>query len=150
MKTALGSSDIEKSKQSISSLFFACMSITITLAIFGPIELYLTNINEFWFTFREFWWIVLLAGFALFTIFFAIGTLLRGKFRTIYTNLVIGLAFAFYVQGNWINTDYGVLDGKSIQWDEYSRLAIINTFIWIACLLLPFILQKLFKTFIKI
>lgn len=149
MKTALGSSDIEKSKQSISSLFFACMSITITLAIFGPIELYLTNINEFWFTFREFWWIVLLAGFALFTIFFAIGTLLRGKFRTIYTNLVIGLAFAFYVQGNWINTDYGVLDGKSIQWDEYSRLAIINTFIWIACLLLPFILQKLFKNIHK-
>ena len=37
----------------VNNVFFA-----ITLIVFGPYEIFITNINDFTFYFRDFWWIL--------------------------------------------------------------------------------------------
>ena len=53
--------------------------------------------------------------------------------------LAFGLSLAFYVQGNLIGVDYGVLDGREIQWDSMRTTAVVNSLIWAACVLIPVI-----------
>lgn len=51
-----------------------------TFCIYAPYELYLTNRNEFWFTWSMFWWMPLLVGISLMILAMLIGMLLKGKF----------------------------------------------------------------------
>ena len=45
---------------------------------------------------------------------------------------VIGLAL--YIQGNYANIDYGVLDGREIVWGEYLVYAILDSAGWLVLL----------------
>ena len=56
-----------------------------------------------------------------------IGMFLKGKAYSIYTALIFVFALCFYIQGNYLNSSYGVLDGKTIDWSSYSNYAIVNT-----------------------
>jgi len=117
--------------------------LAVTLGIFGPLELYFTNIDEFWFSLGHIWWIILLGGLLLFAGCYLVGLFFKGKKGELYLCLLFGLGLAFYIQGNFINADYKVLDGKSIDWSAYTGTAIVNTVIWVLCLIVPFVLRSI-------
>ena len=52
----------------------------------------------------------------------------------------------FFIQAR-INISYGngVLDGETIDWSLYRRYGVIDTVVWILCLLFPFALDLFFK-----
>lgn len=137
---------------SISVLWVSLFN-AVTFGIFGPLGIYLTNTKEFWFSIGDVWWIVLLGGVILFLVFFCMSFIFKGRGREIFVCLIFGASFGFYIQGNWINIDYGLLDGKNIDWSKYTNVAIINTLIWVLCILLPFvfrlIMPRLWKSIIK-
>ncbi len=123
--------------------------LSFTFCIFGPIEIYITNISEFWFSIGDIFWMSILAGVVSCGILTLIGFLLPGALRKWYSCILIGLGIVLYIQGNFIQTNYGVLDGREIQWDAYGSVAIWNTALWIVCLLLPFVVQKILKNKFK-
>lgn len=123
--------------------------LSFTFCIFGPIEIYITNISELWFSIGDIFWMSILAGIASCGIFTLIGFLLPNASRKWYCCALIGFGVALYIQGNFIQTNYGVLDGREIQWDAYGSVAIWNTALWIVCLLLPFAAQKILKNKFK-
>lgn len=112
-------------------IFFSILLLTITITIFGPIELYFTNYEEFWFTY---WDILIVAGIQMIgciVIFSVIGFLLRGKARDLYSGILFAVSVALYVQGNYININYGVLDGAEIDWGAYPVYAVVDTIGWL-------------------
>lgn len=128
---------------------FAPLFFASTLGIFGPLVLYITNINEFWFSIADIWWIAALGGLVLFTLCFGISLVFKGKGKEIYICIIFGLALGFYIQGNFINVDYGVLDGESIDWNSYTGVAIANTIVWLICTASPFILRHFLPKYFK-
>lgn len=125
--------------------------ISFTLCIFGPLELYLTNINE-----RQFWFgldiliPILLVVFVCASIFLFLSVLLmRRSIIDYYFALLIGGGLGLYLQGNFLNPDYGIFDGKAINWTQYHSWGMINTLIWVIILLSAFLLLKYKKHIFK-
>ncbi len=126
------------------NLFF-----TFTIFIFAPIDSFMTNINEFSFGLSN-----VILGFLIFFIvsFIAlsvIGLIFKGNIRKKYTYFIFGLALAFYIQGNFMNFNLNVLDGREINWQDYRVWTIVNILIWIVLMALPFILASIKKFPIK-
>ena len=116
---------------------------TFNLIIFGPLELYLNNLNEFWFPITDILWVIIICGILVFSILMVLCSLLKGKAHIIAVTLIFSLGLGFYFQGNILNVNYGVLDGTVIDWDEHDSWAIINTIIWAFCAFVPLIILRL-------
>ncbi len=54
---------------------------------------------------------------------------------------LFGLSLCLYVQGNFINADYGVLDGRMIDWSQYLGREIKDAALWLAILALPVVIM---------
>ena len=129
-------------------LFLSVLLLTMTVAIFGPLELYFTNYEEFWFACSDMGIIVVFFAGSCFVILMIIGALLRGRGREAYSSILFALGLALYIQGNYANINYGILDGKAIEWSAYPVYAILDTAGWILLvaiiMLLWFCKQNLF------
>ena len=114
--------------------------LSFTVCVAGPVSLYLTNTDEFWFSI---WQMlpILLAAFATISVFtITVLTLCRGQIYIYTTSLVFGITVCLYVEGNFLMQDYGLLDGKTIDWNAYEDWASVDTLVWISFLILFLIL----------
>lgn len=118
-------------KESIGRLFFSVALFVVVVCVVGPLELFVTNRSEFWFGLKEMLLIVGMMTGAAVVVLGAIGLILRGKVRACYTALLFAVSVGLYLQSNFLNIDYGLLDGKAIDWGSYGTYAIINTAVWI-------------------
>lgn len=141
---------IEKSDKRKSGLKFVLPTIffvTFTCLFYGPLSTYLPNAEEIWFNIGTL--LKVIVPFSLFAIFLMVVffAILPEKVSAFFRKLLFGVAFALYVQGNWINVNYGsgVMDGSAIPWEEYTTYGILNTFIWVLCIILPFIISMVIK-----
>ena len=116
--------------------------ISFTCLFYGPLSIYLPNSEEMWFTLGTLLKVVVpfsLFAIALMILFFAI---IPDKIGSFFSKLLFGVGLALYVQGNWIKSDYGtgVFDGTEIEWDAYKTYGILNALLWVALIILPFVL----------
>lgn len=126
------------------SLISIVLFLGFTVCIYAPYEVYLTNRTELWFQISDFWWIPILCCVLIMGLFLGIGLLLPKKIHSIYEGILFGIALAFYMQGNFLNLKVGVLNGADIQWGEYRRHIVIDTFafLFIIVVILVFALMK--------
>ena len=113
------------------------LSITLmlmTVTVFGPLELYFTNGTELWFGFSDVVTVSLILTLICGAVLYGIGFLLKGKVRRIYGAAIFLLAVALYVQGNYANIDYGILDGDAIDWSAFGTYAVLDTLGWLVFL----------------
>lgn len=105
--------------------------ISFTFFVAGPIGLYLSNTSEFWFSLWQMLPALLLS--------FVCGTLLALGILSVFPKqwykrmlvFAFGLGVAIYVEGNFLVQDYGLLNGNAIEWEAFSKWAVIDTLIWI-------------------
>ena len=102
-----------------------------TIAIFGPIEFYCTNNNEFWFSFKILLWIVFMLALCCGSILILITMLLKGKARDIWGVFIFAIGVAAYIQGNYANINNGVLDGTEVEWNANALYAFLDTVGWL-------------------
>ena len=119
----------------VLALFFV-----FTVFFYGPISIYLSNADELKFGLGIVIKDVAIVSAALFILIAGFSLIVPKKLFKWYMLLVLGVGIAFYVQGNYINKNYGVLDGKEIDWSKYTGYGFINTAIWVVCILVPFII----------
>ena len=112
-------------------LIFSILLLTITITIFGPIELYFTNYEEFWFTLKDIFIVSAVQMIGCIAIFTVIGLVLKGKARDLYSAILFAVGIALYVQGNYVNINYGVLNGEEIDWSAYPVYAVLDSLGWI-------------------
>lgn len=123
------------------SFFFSC-----TLFLFAPFELYMSNAEELWFPFAR-----IVPGFLiLFAVAFAAAggmcVALRGRLFDLFVSLLFGATIALYLQGNFLNIDYGTLNGADIPWERYGAYSLFNTGIHACILCVPFLILWVSKT----
>lgn len=132
-----------------SNLFISIVFFVMTICIFGPLELYVTNQSEIWFDLENMLIIIsLISGVAIVALS-GIGCLLRGKLRDLYSALLFNITLCMYIQGNFLNLNYGVLDGRTIVWSDYSTYAVINTAIWVIAMVGLLLLKKIKPEFFR-
>lgn len=137
-------------RKSIARLLLSVALFAVIVCIVGPFELFITNRSEFWFGLKEMLLIVGAMTGAAIVVLGVIGLILRGKARACYTALLFAVAVGLYLQSNFLNIDYGLLDGKAIDWGSYGTYAIVNTAVWVvlvaAVIVLWALKKKLFWT----
>ncbi|MBP3233621.1 MAG: sulfatase-like hydrolase/transferase [Eubacterium sp.] len=112
-----------------------------TVFLYGPLGIYLSNADELKFGLgvvikdAAVISVIAFAGIVLFSLIVP-----KILFKW-YSLLVLGVGLGFYIQGNYINYDYGVLDGTEIRWSDYTKYGLLNTLIWCVAVLLPFIVN---------
>lgn len=111
----------------ISVSLFLC----VTIFLFAPFEMYISNKDEMWFNLSSFWWIPVVLCLAAIICSCVIGFALKSPFRRVYVALLFAIALCTYVQGNFLNIDVGVLNGGQVAWSEYTLKMIINFLVWI-------------------
>ena len=126
-----------KKKILIGSCLAVCFAFTVLF--YGPVGLYINNSEELSFGLG-----VVLKNVAILSIIaiaciILFSMIVPSKLFKWYMLLFLGVLLGFYVQGNYINYSYGVLDGTEIEWSKFTRYGILNTAIWAACILIPFI-----------
>jgi len=121
----------------------------LTLFIFAPSQLFLTNPNEFNATYFELLGYLAIIALPFFLVISAILFLLPDK-RDLDKKvliLVLTLALLLWLQGNIMVWDYGKLTGARINFNIY--FLVLTGFIWIALIITAFKWYKFFFKFAK-
>lgn len=111
-----------------------------TFCLFGTLQLFLTNVTEFWFSLDDIWWICVVCTIAVAGLLILVGLIIPLKARLCYSAIMFGISVAAYIQGNYIPMNYGSLNGAAIDWSAYSYEAIRDGILWIACIVIPIVL----------
>ena len=133
---------LQTKKDTNRNLVLTLLFLVMTFFVFGPISFYLINRGEFWFRFSDVWPVCAVCVIIAFGLLSGLGFLLSKQWKERYTCAMFGLALGLYVQGNYVNTDYGTLDGTAIDWGSYGIVAVSNSLLWLICIFLPFVLKK--------
>ena len=134
---------LKEQSNNIIDVLPCSLLLTFTFFVFGPLQMYLINKSEFWFELTHILPSIIVSFIIVFIILNLISLLVSRNFKNYYAALLFGIGFALYIQGNFINLDYGVLDGTEIDWNSYGYLGAVNTIIWVLCILSPIILTKI-------
>lgn len=125
----------------------------ITFFILGPVEIYVSNKNQFFFQLSDFIYFLLTVSLVSGAILALLVNLLPDKIRTIILFFVFSLTFAAYLQNMFFNKDLIKADGSAMDWNLYSRYTVINGAVWIFVLLILlviFFITKMNIRFIKL
>ena len=119
-------------KKRLNSII-AILSFSFMLAVFAPLEVYLSNKGYFFFPGTDMLGIIgicFCALVALSAIVLAVCSCISEKlFKVIYGMFIGGIA-GLYIQGNWDMTDYGAWNGDDIVWQQFIRQGILFAVLW--------------------
>ena len=124
---------LSKLKEIISPVIF----LIVTFCIFMPSSLFLGNIDQFAVGFAALIPLLMAASLITAVVVILVGLIVPKKICNIYVAVIFGGALAAYVQGNFLNPDFGVLNGRQIQWGQFKVNAIISTVVWIVLIVVP-------------
>lgn len=135
--------DLFKRREDLLPLTLAAAFAASGLLLFGPIQMYVANLTELWFPIIDVLWPSLIAFVLAWGALTAFGVVFKG-WSGGYMSLLCGLGLALYVQGNFLPSDHGILNGQAIDWDAQGNAAALNAMIWAACIILPFAVRVFF------
>lgn len=124
-----------KEKRSIRSTVMLSISVCFMFFIYAPLELYLTNKDEFWY---DIYVLAPIMGcvFIILATLCILAFLLINKCGTrLYDVSVTALFIVFicsYIQGNYLIKYLPAIDGRQIDWSLYSKGRIESVVLWIA------------------
>ncbi len=128
----------------LTSAAGAAFLLSLTVLFAGPSYLYFRNILQIPYYYTDMFWnfaaYALLAGAVLTVVLL----FLKGKVHQRAAAGVFALGLLFWIQGNFLVWDYGVLDGRRIYWRYYVLEGIVDSTIWIAVLTIVMIKARFF------
>lgn len=138
----------EKQKRDWLPGVLMAAAISFLLFLYAPVDLYCSNIDEFWFDFDVLLRMAaMMFGISLvtLTLLYLLAAWIHPYFYRI--GLAVGLAVLLitYVQGNFLVGNLPVLDGTSISWEDYSTLRTESVILCIVVLTIVALLFLLLK-----
>ncbi len=126
------SSDILNCKKSASTALSSISFFVLTLFFFSPARIYIGNFMEFSYLFHDSMLFFFIVSFSLIMILFTVvsfSSLHLQAYRIIVSIFFVS-AFLAWFQGNIILWQYGVLDGRDIEWSALIHYGIIDSIFW--------------------
>ena len=136
---------MEKLKNVTLNGIMIIATFIFNIFIFAPIEIFYTNINELWFNIGDILPIIIPTAIIITFILWLLLKLFKEKAKSIYITTLFIINLGLYIQGNFLNLGYNVLDGEIINWGSMISKGVINTLIWIVIILIPLIYRKIKK-----
>ena len=134
--------DKRKFRMRLIPALLMSFAFAFTFFVFGPYELYISNMKYITFSFRYLVMPMVICGLCVFIVLSFILLMLRGKLFNYALSFIAALTIAGYVQGNFINIKHGTLDGSSVDWTAYTIPAVLNALIWLG--ILAFVLAVMY------
>lgn len=146
---------IEKFKRNIRVRFkntsFAVFPLTFLMTVFAVIDMFIANSGEFFFGLGDILPFSFLIFFFFSALFFLVSFLLPNKLFKYYLALLYAVTFCFFIQGNILRTNFGLLNGEEIIWSNYIPSQVLSFFVWISVIIFLIILvSKNSKKTIKV
>ncbi len=129
-------------KELIPAIILAFVT-SFMLFIYEPIVMYSNNASDFWFNIFtllhctiiifSILFIIIITGYIV--LYILERKVFKNKFKIYNIGLLIGyiLFIVTYIQGNFMSGSLPVLDGKEIEWSNYTRLSLISLLLLVAC-----------------
>ena len=131
---------MNKKKAGITLILLPVLLIVFTLFVYSLVSVYLGNQIEYAFSIFDFLPFGLLLALAGAAVVVGLWLLLPGKGKDVLAAALFGAGVALFIQGNFLNPDYGVLDGRGVKWSEYTGYAIASTAVWVALIVIAVVL----------
>ena len=128
---------MKKIKDKLITIYPQLIFLIVTFCIFMPSSLFLGNIDQFAVGFAALIPLLMAASLITAAVVILIGLIVPKKICNIYAAVIFGGALAAYVLGNFLNPDFGVLNGRQIQWSQFKVNGIISTVVWIVLIVVP-------------
>ena len=117
------------------------LMLVVTFGIFMPSSLYLGNINEFIFEYtRDVLPIILGISAAAFVVIELLISIFPGRLYLILSSLVFSIGLGFYIQGNFLNPKFSILNGEAIDWASFGDAATKSLTVWVLLAVIPLVL----------
>lgn len=116
-------------------------ALAFTLFFFGPLDL--TYISRDYLTYTAFTVLPSAAWITgiVFLVFLLAASIPGGKVHAFLVSAYTGIAAAIYLQGAFLNPDFGSLDGHTVNWTGYSKIMMINLAVWFLIVLIPYLVR---------
>lgn len=127
--------------------------VTFMMLLFAPLEIYLSSKEAYFFSSYDVLPIAVLffaAGFIGLSFLQYILLRINKSVWTVFCSLLFGGGLALYIQGNFVITDYGLLDGSEINWSQYKWEGIISNSLFIILIVLSVFFLCRYKKLLKI
>ncbi|NIB40039.1 sulfatase-like hydrolase/transferase [Pseudomaricurvus alkylphenolicus] len=128
---------VDSLRNSIVALVIST-TLAAQLFILTPLSLYLTNLQEVGITLGTFLRLCLIPAVLLVLVLFILQRLLAGRVWLYLQLLQFALIVCLWLQANAILWDYGILDGRAIDWGQYPWQGWVDASIWIAVFIAVF------------
>lgn len=111
-------------------VFFGCFLLCFMILIFGPAEIFFSNVTEFEFVYGEFAGFMAIAAAIAAVVLTLIGVVLTDKLKRIYLSVILGISLTGYIQTMFLNKHLDLLgmnpDGYSVK----GLSVFVNLAIW--------------------
>ncbi|HOO25573.1 MAG TPA: sulfatase-like hydrolase/transferase [Clostridiales bacterium] len=121
------------------------LALSFSYIVFSSFDLFMANKNVLPFHFSDIYKPILLTGFLVFLFLSLILSVLKGKIFDRLISLCLGILLAAYIQGNFLNKDFGQLTGDKIPWHEMTRHMLFNSLVWVLLVSIPFVIAYFSK-----
>ena len=125
---------IEKNK--LINCIIISFVFAFNICVFAPLEFYYSNIFDLWFTLDYILPTIICTSLITFITLFLISYFSKGKIQKVIVRIIFILMLGLYIQGNYLNIGYDVLDGSEIDWNSMIKKGVINTLIWVIIILI--------------
>lgn len=119
------------------------------IGIYAPYELYISNVNEFWFSLKDFLGGMILISLIGILIFEIIIHILPKGISEYLLFFVFYLGFITWVQGTFLNLDIGIMLSSIVQFKRYWVHFLVDAIVWSICFAVAFYIflkkRELFK-----
>lgn len=123
------------------------LSITATLFILGPSNVYIVNVSDFTSSYMYILGEILKLFLYSSIILLFVLMIIPKKIYNIFISLLLGVAVALWVQGLFLTFDYGALDGNT-KINAFDIKGIVGAIVWIAIIISAVIFRKFLHKFI--
>ena len=135
-------------KEMLKSSTAICLAMSYMCCFFEPLQLYFTNIEEYWYDIYNLLPVCLLLFFIAFFLMESVLLVLNivnDKLWT-FSYVALGIIFlCFYIQGNYLAGNLPILDGNAVDWHKYDEQRIYSLVLWGVVLLATVILCRIKK-----
>lgn len=117
--------------------------LVVTFFVYAPISLYNSNISVIGLEWRPVLSTIAIVSTMAFLVLLLPCLLLKKHAKCLYSCLVFGVSLALYIQGVYLVTNIGIMNGQAIEWANYKNYLIRDTIVWSACCIAPVLLWLL-------
>ena len=129
----------KKLAEKIKTALWPCVLLAFTALLYGPLETYLTAKGELLVGLSSVLQFFVPVTAAALLLLLVICSLIWEKAAHVLLCLAFSLGLGLYLQSSFLNTDYGVLNGAQIVWENYRSYGIVNTLIWALIIVIPLV-----------